>query len=459
MNQRFCRRSGPLQAWIMLSAWVCSGHSATFTAGSDGTYATIQSAINAALLAGGSNEVRVESGNYTENLTVTLNAGALDIYGGWNATFTQRNLDPVATEIFGGGTDRVLLATIHAGAMTFSGFDVVGGHSTASGGGIYLVVDNTGSAQIRSSHFVFNTVQATGIGNALGGAFYADLSGSGALIFDGNVVDTNSATTADTEATGGGVWINASNSANAALSNNAIQNNVATASGSGQAAAGGAYFSLHGSARITVDRTDFINNSLQASDGFHATISGAFFSAGCTGACEFDAVLSRFDRNHGFGEAQFSVGLGGATAAKCYIADVLVSRGDGLGMFLQTDKGVTNVVNATVADNATTGIYLVPNSTITLYNTIAYGNAGDLTTFGNPAQVGNNLISIDPHFVDAANGDFHIKADSAARDAGTATPPGGLGLFDLDGNPRTYGPKPDIGAYEVGDEIFKDGFD
>jgi hypothetical protein len=27
-----------------------------------------------------------------------------------------------------------------------------------------------------------------------------------------------------------------------------------------------------------------------------------------------------------------------------------------------------------------------------------------------------------------------------------------------DGNPRTFGPAPDIGAFEIGDKIFKDGF-
>jgi hypothetical protein len=123
------------------------------------------------------------------------------------------------------------------------------------------------------------------------------------------------------------------------------------------------------------------------------------------------------------------------------------------------DSGTAHVINLTVADNASTGIYLVPNATITLYNSLAFGNSTDLVAATPGATLGNNMSGVDPLFVDAANANYHVKFNSPARDAGTATPPGGLGLFDLDGNPRNFGAAPDIGAFEIGDKIFKNGFE
>ena len=74
----------------------------------------------------------------------------------------------------------------------------------------------------------------------------------------------------------------------------------------------------------------------------------------------------------------------------------------------------------------------------------------------------------DPHFVDAANGDYHLQITSLAVDFA-----GGKGGVDLDGRPRDidlnsvaniFGPR-DLGAYELqrpcgtSDTIFCDGFE
>jgi hypothetical protein len=140
----------PLLCFAFLALATSLSHAATLTVGPDGTFATIQAGINAAIVAGGSNQIQVEAGTYDENLTLTQTTGTLDATGGWNATFTQRNLDPSATQIFGGGVARVLNASITGGEFTFSGFSLVGGSASDRGGGIYLHIANTGLAQIRN---------------------------------------------------------------------------------------------------------------------------------------------------------------------------------------------------------------------------------------------------------------------------------------------------------------------
>jgi hypothetical protein len=303
-------------------------------------------------------------------------------------------------------------------------------------------------------------VSAPNNGDALGGALYAELFNTGDLIFDGNVVDTNSVTVVNGSAGGGGVFIDAFDSSDASISNSVIQNNVANATGAtGHASAGGAEFDIAGSAQVSFSRSQVLNNSLQASDANHASFSGAFFSAGCGGNCQLGLTLSKFDGNHGLNATQLDVAMSGAGPPLAYLADLQISRGDGIGLQVHMVSGTANAVNLTAANNAAAGIYLEPDSTITLYNSLAFGNNPDLVQIGpGSAQLGNNMSGLNPLFIDAVHGNYHLQGNSPARDAGTATPPGGLGLFDLDGNPRTFGPAPDIGAFEVGDTIFKDGF-
>jgi hypothetical protein len=62
------------------------------------------------------------------------------------------------------------------------------------------------------------------------------------------------------------------------------------------------------------------------------------------------------------------------------------------------------------------------------------------------ADAGHN-IAADPLFANAGTGDFHELSGSPTVDAGVLTPQSGA--VDPDANPRTIGPAPDIGAYEL----------
>jgi hypothetical protein len=70
----------------------------------------------------------------------------------------------------------------------------------------------------------------------------------------------------------------------------------------------------------------------------------------------------------------------------------------------------------------------------------------------------HNFIGGDPGFV-AVDPALCIRADSPARNAGNDNPPGGLPAADIDGGTRLFETHVDIGAHEIGDPIFANGFE
>jgi len=162
------------------------------------------------------------------------------------------------------------------------------------------------------------------------------------------------------------------------------------------------------------------------------------------------------------------------------------------GAFVESE-GDTFIINNTVYNNSAVGmggaLHIstgVGAGDINLYNNIAYDNSNgddgadiqadnntgtvflfnnDFTEFcgGNPfscdpldlgANQGANK-DIDPMFVDAMADDFRLLAASDLIDMGTDTAPM-LPATDRVGNPRIFGPQPDMGALEAVPQIVVD---
>jgi hypothetical protein len=122
------------------------------------------------------------------------------------------------------------------------------------------------------------------------------------------------------------------------------------------------------------------------------------------------------------------------------------SGGDGSGIHLQAGTAV--FTNTIVAGQAI-GIYLAQEAQVgmasTLWGAGAWANSLDWSGPGT-MDIGSQNISGDPLFLDPAQGDYHIAADSPAMNAGQFTDLN----FDLDNQPRPVAGNslPAIGADE-----------
>ena len=143
------------------------------------------------------------------------------------------------------------------------------------------------------------------------------------------------------------------------------------------------------------------------------------------------------------------------------------SAGAAIGGAALTSNGAIHVVNNTVSGNTApikAGLRISAGGTGDVSNNIFFGNSNsDLTLDSSTIAVLNNAIGAiagvmgpgssgnitsDPKFV--GGGNFHLRANSPAINAGNNAPPGLLSATDLDGSPRVSGGVVDMGAYEYG---------
>ncbi len=159
------------------------------------------------------------------------------------------------------------------------------------------------------------------------------------------------------------------------------------------------------------------------------------------------------------------IGRGGGISCDYYsntfLINVIISNnnstnGGGISCY---DNSITNFTNVTISQNTAIedggGIY---GSNMNLLNCIYWNNyPQDITSSSVIATysdiqgewTGEGNIDANPLFADPGNGDFHLTTDSPCIDAGIPDTTGlNLPPFDLDGYPRIYNGRIDMGAYE-----------
>ena len=167
------------------------------------------------------------------------------------------------------------------------------------------------------------------------------------------------------------------------------------------------------------------------------------------------------ENNAAFGGATYSRGVFGSnldvTIANCVFFKNQSSVG---GAIYQNETGATSLgttkVSNSIFEQNTAGFspifHLTGSSSIGTNNSIFdVDNCLDLVQGNGVSEAdcnGNNIFNQDPLFVDAANGNFSVVANSPAIDAGNNADVPAFITEDVAGNPRISGGKVDIGIYE-----------
>ncbi len=437
---------------------------AILTVGPGGAFATVQEAIDAAQATPQDDELRLRATTFFEHLELFDSdlGGRLEISGGWDAAYAVRDESPGATVLDGGGTGRVLMTGfITAGELVLRGLTFRNGRVDSSpwaGGGLYLGVNGT-AATLEDCHFDSNLTTTTqGTFGATGGGAALFAVGSGQIrvagvSFTGNDVEIDDSIGAPL---GGGAHIGASGSSQVLVRHGVASGNALT--GGSQRRGGGIQATVSDSALLEIEDFLITDNHGDTAGAGEVWGHGIDLGANESGVLTLRR-LEITDNWNGTGDdtAQVRLNLFGGSVN---LTDSLVARG-GVGLDLGTNTSTVRLTNLTITGHESLGAFLFAGApgSVVLTNSIAWDNAGGDVVFTGGAATGSfNLVGVDPLFVAPGAGDYRLSALSPAVGAGTASPAGGLGPFDLAHASRIVGALPDQGALERG-AIFADGFE
>ncbi|MCI0587151.1 MAG: hypothetical protein L0323_09960 [Planctomycetes bacterium] len=405
--------------WILalgavLLPWATSPAQSTLDV--PGTYATIQAAIAAAV---NGDTVLVAPGTY---------AGPVNFLG--KAITVRSSAGPFATTISGGSGGRVVrFETGEGRSSVLEGFTVTGGTSTGGSGGGGVGCSASGPT-IRDCRITGNVASMNG-----GGFSYSDLgAGSappvGPLLVGCTISGNSIATPLMTLAGGGGIRCQ-----------------------SGLLFAGPSF--------VVVEFVGCtISGNMAWVFGGGALCQGvtAMFR-GCT-IRQNSAATPGVDLRDAFGLFQDCVvASNGAAGTGIAIAPNFSTAT--LQLFL---------TNTTVWGHAGGALSAAAGTSATISNSVLWSNgassisgAGSIAATSSDIQGGTGqpwfgagCIALDPMLADPAAGDFHLLFGSPCRDAGTAAAPF-FSTSDFEGDPRTSGAGPDMGADEFHRHLYVTG--
>ncbi|MCB9098783.1 MAG: right-handed parallel beta-helix repeat-containing protein [Anaerolineales bacterium] len=348
---------------------------------------TIQRAINQAT---SGDEIRVATGDYSENITINK---ALTLKGGYTTTdWVAANPAVNVTTIDAQGVDRVIHVTT-AVAVTISGFDITGGSRSDVAGGIY---NERGTLTIENSDIFGNSATGT----ASGGAIVNGNPSSGSV-------------------------------AQLTIKNSRIYENSASGG------AGGAIRVLTGT--VVIEASEIFSNTAGDAGGIDANDG---------------TVILRSNLIYNNQATSFAAGGVGVVDADVDLTNNTIFGNDsavrGGGVFY-SGSGSVDIVNSLIAANTAVsggGIYSSANN-ITINFTDFFGNSADDINNGSgsvdPTTIGSSNFVRNPLFVNPATFNLHLSPSSPAINSGTDV----ALAFDFEGEGRPFGSGFDRGADEA----------
>ncbi len=419
---------------VFTAAMMASAAEAAIINVPSGPAPTIQAAINIAI---NGDEILVAPGTYFQVLNLN------------GKTLTLRSVEGPQTTIIDALNldDPVIKITSGEGAATLiEGFTLRNGVANDAapnerGGGIYC---NLTSPTISNCIFSQNNAVA-------GGAFYAN-GGFPKLEncqFNGNTSGGSG---------GGAMYLN-----NTTFT---VNNCVFDSNNSGFN--GGAIYAVN--TAVTATQCAFIDNT-------SAGHGGGVGHLGATGATLYDRCLFQLNTSGDLGGGAFTSTNSGIPEWRNCIFDRNHGVGNGGGMSIWDNSNVI-ALNCTFSGNTTDGggggggIYTEGTATTNARNCVAWGNSSGFNSATTAAycnvqnvMAGSDNISLDPMFIDAANGILAFQEGSPCIDAGSSVLVPATVAVDYGGLPRVinvlesgasglpvFGYYVDMGAFEFQSE-------
>jgi|CXWL01.1.fsa_nt_gi hypothetical protein len=426
----------PVNGFLLAVLCVVNPLSATVrTVGPGGDFATVQAALDAAVAAGGEQEIRVAARSFVESLSLVSNAplSAIAVKGGWNSTFTAQTTSPTTISWSGSGVGVLAVSLTGAGtSVSLDHLRLQGGAGYAlqavAGGTTSLLVEDSffqgstaagfepvaltcqGCVRLRFAHNVVRNGHGTAAGGVARGAVVARAQG-GLVELVGNEVTANTVDAGSSPDFAGFLFVDVSGGGRAEVLDNSLHDNLVDGSSLFLPASGVVAQSAGGGSQLLFDRNSVIDNLRTGGSGTPQILASA------------------------------------SDGARTIVRNTLV-RGDARGMEVFTSGGAALDLGNLTIDVGEAGVYATAGAaTTSLYNSIILAPQ-PLGGFAGGFDAGDNFLAGDPQFVGRAARDYHLLPTSPARDVGSLAPPAGLGATDLDGQTRVRGAGVDLGAYE-----------
>jgi PKD repeat protein len=373
-------------------------------------------------------ELRVASGTYNqalgESFPITMKSGISVTGVGYPfATVSGISSQPVflfpSTAIFDSTT-------------ALSGLKITGGNSAVRVDGF----SNTAVTPVIHDNLITQNIYGIHI-NAAGGRLARP------LVYNNHILDNNQH----------GLYLFADKGA--AIAEPDVQDNLIINNGGSGVycyahGAGYPYNHDYGLCSPTLTRNIIASN---ASDGFTC------HTAYC-GGCSPELTGNTISGNNGWGWGRVHEFTYLQSTRPVFTNNMITENHSGGALFVNSvtvysDKDAPTFINNTIAFN---GPYGIQNGYPSIVNNIVWGHTSDLNApvsavsysdvSQGPYAGQNHNMSIDPKFLDSAQGDFHIAWNSPLVDLGDSQA-ANLPQTDFDGDPRFLGAAVDIGADEV----------
>jgi hypothetical protein len=435
---------------------------------------SLQASLTDAEANGEDDVIKVLQGSYHGNFEhFSMEGKNITLLGGYTSNCSNRILNPANTIFDGEGLDTVLsIITTSGGSIFIEGFTIQNGKTSfgGSGGGINASSSSFSSGSAGDVSITNNIVT----GNSAHGGGGISATSRSLDDVSGNVTISNNTISNNTAHVAGGIsassWTSSEKGGDVILAGNTIEGNTA------EAGAGGAHVAAQSSNSAIDGDITVENNTVKENAG--GTVGGGIFvQSGLLSGENPGGKVSIF--NNKILQNSAYAGGGGGICITSYSSgvsgniklynNIIAGNSSGGGLGGGVSVGPTHVyaerdvilTNNTITDNTADGgggVYFSFSQegykAIHLFNNIIWGNVdgGDITIFGTGTvngysndysdingswtESGNN-INRSPMFVDAINGDYHLKPFSPCIEKGTND---ALGIPDTDfeEDPRIY---------------------